>query len=149
MQIIRRWRFQRVSFRHAQQSARGRIGKRRIFKSAHHMHEGIGRAHLSQSLRTETFAAGFDELTWRPARIPVVSSLTGELLKNTPALRDFTARHPSTPIHWEQVLATLDRQGIRILYECGPGISLTQNGRFVSFDAAYINVKKVDRWCPA
>ena len=96
---------------------------------------------------TGAFAAGFDELTWRPARIPVVSSLTGELLKETPALRTFTARHPATPIHWEQVLGTLDRLGVRALYECGPGISLTQNGRFVSFDAAYINVKKAERWC--
>ena len=98
---------------------------------------------------TEAFAAGFDEMKWRPARIPVVSSLTGELLKEMPALRAFTARHPATPIHWEQVLATLDRLGGRVLYECGPGISLTQNGRFVSFDAAYINVRKAERWCPA
>ncbi len=93
-----------------------------------------------------TFAAGFDDLTWRPARIPVVSSITGALLRTPEELRLFTAAHPATPICWERVLATLDSEKIPILYECGPGISLTQNGRFVDFDAVYINIKKSAKW---
>lgn len=85
------------------------------------------------------------KLHWSPPLCPVVSSIDQGLLTTAEELRDYTARNLSTPINWERVAAALFGRGIARAIECGPGISLTQNGRFMPFHIDYVNIKNLER----
>lgn len=84
-------------------------------------------------------------LQWHPPLCPVVSSIDQGLLTTTAELVDFAAANLCTPINWERVAAALHGRGVSCAFECGPGISLTQNGRFMPFHIHYVNVKSIER----
>ncbi len=88
------------------------------------------------------FSNFLDTLAWQDPSIPVVSSIDQVLMQDADALKSFTAANLSTPIHWQHVVETLHAQNITRVIECGPGVSLTQNGRFFPFSMKYINGKK-------
>jgi [acyl-carrier-protein] S-malonyltransferase len=94
------------------------------------------------SERFRGFLAG---LRWRPAAVPVISSLDRRWLRAPEELADFTARNIAEPNSWRAVVAELYARGVRRLVECGPGLSLTQNGRFMPFELAYLNVRSAGR----
>jgi len=85
------------------------------------------------------------QLPWRAPLCPIVSTIDQGLLTSKDELLDFTARNICTPIHWERVAAALHARHISRVIECGAGISLTQNGRFMPFHLEYINIKTADR----
>ena len=88
------------------------------------------------------FLAG---LAWTDAARPVVSSIDQSLLAASGDLMDFAARNLATPISWRRVVERLAREGVARVVECGPGISLTQNGRFLPPGIAYVNVRRLAR----
>ena len=45
-----------------------------------------------------------------------------------------------------RVVEALQRDGVTRIVECGPGLSLTQNGRFITPSIRYTNAKKAGRW---
>jgi [acyl-carrier-protein] S-malonyltransferase len=93
-----------------------------------------------------TFAEFIHGLEWTDPACPVVSSIDQTLLKTAADLKDFAARNLTTPINWKQVVRAMERAGVTRIIECGPGVSLTQNGRFISSSMAYTNIKKARRW---
>jgi [acyl-carrier-protein] S-malonyltransferase len=87
----------------------------------------------------------FEGEPWSTAEFPVVSTIDGCLLKEPEPIRDFVAKHLATPISWQRAVQTLSDLGVTDMHECGPGISLTQNGRFLPFEMTCHNVKKAMR----
>jgi [acyl-carrier-protein] S-malonyltransferase len=85
-------------------------------------------------------------LEWTTPACPVVSSIDQTFLRTASELQDFAARNLTTPINWKNVVTAMEQAGITHIVECGPGVSLTQNGRFISTAIAYTNIKKARRW---
>ena len=94
---------------------------------------------------SRAFREFLDTLAWKEASCPVVSSIDQRLLVGVDELIDFAARNLGTPINWQRVVETMRHRGADRIFECGPGISLTQNGRFIDHAVAYINVKNIKR----
>ncbi len=94
------------------------------------------------SPRFHQFISG---LAWREPATPLVSSVDQELLTSAAQLRDFAARNLSSPISWRKVVARLQAGGVGRIVECGPGVSLTQNGRFLDPPLRYLNLKNLPR----
>ncbi len=94
----------------------------------------------------EAFAACTRDVQLKKAHPPVISTIDGAPLSEADDIRNFVMRHPAHPINWRNTVETLHRLGVDTLFECGPGISLSQNGRFLPFEMTYINVKKTAAW---
>jgi [acyl-carrier-protein] S-malonyltransferase len=95
---------------------------------------------------SEAFRVYTEKVAFRKTHYPIVSTIDGDLLSAADALVDFVSRHPTHPINWRDAISTLHRLRVNTLFECGPGISLSQNGRFLPFEMTYINVKKTAAW---
>jgi [acyl-carrier-protein] S-malonyltransferase len=94
---------------------------------------------------TPLFRTFLEKLAWRDAARPVVSSIDQRLLTRPPEFIDFVSRNLSSPISWRNVVLRLHGAGVAKIIECGPGISLTQNGRFMCQPIQYVNIKTIDR----
>jgi [acyl-carrier-protein] S-malonyltransferase len=94
----------------------------------------------------EAFRMYTQKVEFKKAHRPIVSTIDGSLLSEPDELLDFVTRHPAHPIHWQNTMVTLHHLGVDTLFECGPGISLSQNGRFLPFEMTYINIKKTAAW---
>jgi [acyl-carrier-protein] S-malonyltransferase len=81
-------------------------------------------------------------LSWRDAGIPVISSIDQKPLVKSGDLVDFIAMSLASPVHWHHVMEAIAAIGVTVVYECGPGISLGQNGRFIHNGLRYITIKK-------
>lgn len=84
-------------------------------------------------------------LKWNDARYPLISSIDRTLVENGDEVREFVASNICTPISWYHVVEKAAQCGTERIFECGHGISLTQNGRFSGFDLEYINIKNYKR----
>jgi [acyl-carrier-protein] S-malonyltransferase len=85
------------------------------------------------------------KLPWRNAETPIVSSIDQAMLFRAHDLVRFVAANIASPVNWRKVSETLAAQGMTTAYECGPGISLSQNGRFIDNPMRYVTVKKLVR----
>ena len=94
---------------------------------------------------SDRFRSFLETLAWKEASCPVVSSIDQNLLSSVEGLIDFAACNLTTPINWQRVVETMRDNGTQRIVECGPGISLTQNGRFIDGAVTYINVKNIKR----
>jgi len=95
----------------------------------------LGRA----SLRLRSFLEG---VALRAPRCPIVSSIDQRALLGAAEIRDFVARNLSTPISWVRVVGALGGLGAEVAIECGPGVSLAQNARFIEGALRHVGVKK-------
>jgi [acyl-carrier-protein] S-malonyltransferase len=80
-------------------------------------------------------------LIWNNPDHPVLSPVDQQELTKAEELRRFTSENLKTPINWQKVVESILARGITLMIECGPGIALTQNGRFISPQLRFINVK--------
>jgi len=87
------------------------------------------------------FARELDQIRWSEPAIPIISSIDQRILTTVEDLKKFTLENLFTPISWEQVVRALWRNGMRTVLECGPGISLAQNGRFMEFPLTWCTIK--------
>lgn len=94
---------------------------------------------------SRAFRVHLEGLTWRAPRCPVVCSIDQALLEDPAALKDFTAVNLSTPIHWQKVTEKLASLGAQWVLECGHGVSLTQNARFIPGAVRHVNVRNWHR----
>ena len=88
------------------------------------------------------FLRAIQDLSWRDAGIPVISSIDQKPLVKAGDLVDFIAMSLASPVHWHHVVLAIAAMGMATLYECGPGISLCQNGRFIQNGLRYVTIKK-------
>ena len=82
---------------------------------------------------------------WKRPVCAVVSSIDQEFLTEPGELIEFASANLSTPISWQKVVEALAGAGVARIVECGPGISLTQNGRFITGGLKYVNTRNILR----
>jgi [acyl-carrier-protein] S-malonyltransferase len=97
-------------------------------------------AYISEASRL--FLRAIRPMAWRDAVVPIVSSIDQKLLTSANDLVEFLSKNLASPVHWQKVAETIAATGVTTAYECGPGISLCQNGRFIPNHLRYITVKK-------
>jgi [acyl-carrier-protein] S-malonyltransferase len=90
----------------------------------------------------EILSRFLDTISWTTPRMPLISTIDQQLLTGETEIKGFIARHLSHPIHWHHTVEALHAQGINDIFECGPGISLTQNARFLPGKIRWISIKK-------
>jgi [acyl-carrier-protein] S-malonyltransferase len=91
------------------------------------------------------FARVLKDFSFNDAAVPVVSSIEQKPLVRAADLVEFIVKNFSSPVHWQKVIQTIAAMGVTTVYECGPGISLSQNARFIPDRLRYITVKKAIR----
>jgi [acyl-carrier-protein] S-malonyltransferase len=93
--------------------------------------------------------AGFRGLVaaqdWCEPRFPLVSTLDCRPLETPVELIDFVSRQAFEPIDWAALVRHLYGLGVSELYECGPGVSLTQNARFLPGEARWQNCRTLSK----
>lgn len=94
---------------------------------------------------TQQFRIFLQKLSWEPAMVPVISTIDQQVLSQPSELIEFVAGNLSMPIHWQKVIEKFAAMGIDHLAECGPGLTLTRNGRFIAVPMHYVNVKNMQR----
>ena len=92
---------------------------------------------------SKTLKIFLDTIEWNRPKVPFVSTINQQLLTSVDELKQFTADHLSTPINWYKTVELLYSNGFTQIIECGPGISLTQNARFIPGKAKWINTKNI------
>ncbi len=84
-----------------------------------------------------------EKYSWRDATVPVLSSIDRTPLVAAADLARFVSANIASPVNWQKVVEAVAATGVTTAYECGPGISLCQNGRFVENRLRYVTVKKL------
>jgi malonyl CoA-acyl carrier protein transacylase len=81
---------------------------------------------------------------WQRPRCGCISTLDGRVMHDPGELREFTVRHLAAAMDWHRVTRLLHADATALFIECGPGISLCQNARFVPGGAGrWINLKTI------
>lgn len=93
----------------------------------------------------EAFFSEVRALDWRPTRLPLLSTIDFREMRTTEELSDFVANQIFQPIDWAGTVSSLYDLGVADFYECGLGISLTQNARFIEGSAKWQNCKTLAR----
>ena len=103
--------------------------------------------HHPQFLKNATneFNTFIDKIEWKESFIPVISSITQELLVDIESIKYFIAQNLSQPINWQKVIEKIKAENNEFIAECGPGLTLTRNGRFIDADLKYINIKNIKK----
>ncbi|HMD67330.1 MAG TPA: ACP S-malonyltransferase [Chitinivibrionales bacterium] len=91
------------------------------------------------------FARVLKDFSFCDAAVPVISSIDQRPLVKPGDLVEFVVKNFSSPVHWQKVTETIAAMGVATVYECGPGISLCQNGRFIPNRLRYITVRRATR----
>jgi [acyl-carrier-protein] S-malonyltransferase len=74
-------------------------------------------------------------------RCPIVSSIDQRLLTAPGEIARFVAANIATPISWLRVVGALAALGADAIVECGPGVSLVQNARFIAGAPPHVGVR--------
>jgi [acyl-carrier-protein] S-malonyltransferase len=74
----------------------------------------------------EAIGRALSELSFRPARFPVVANVTAGLVTDGDTFRDLLTRHVVSPVRWERSMRTLAEAGFTTLAEAGPGQVLSR-----------------------
>lgn len=91
------------------------------------------------------FVRVLEDFSFCDAAVPVISSIDQKPLVKAGDLVEFVVKNFSSPVHWQKVTETIAAMRVTTVYECGPGISLRQNGRFIPNRLRYITVKRATR----
>ena len=73
----------------------------------------------------ERLAHAFAGVTWRDARVPLISNVTADPVSDAAEIRGLLARQVSAPVEWVASVERLAAEGVDTFVECGPGAALT------------------------
>lgn len=85
------------------------------------------------------------KFNWNDPSFPIISSVDRSINVDGVKILDLVVENTCTPISWFHVVEKCAQSGAENIFECGHGISLTQNGRFSGFELQYINTKNYMR----
>ena len=92
-----------------------------VLRTSHAFHS------RSMTAAAEAFKTCFEGVELRPARIPMLSNITGQLMSASEATDPARwARQIREPVRFDQCLSTLFLDKPSVLMEVGPGVSLSQ-----------------------
>jgi [acyl-carrier-protein] S-malonyltransferase len=90
------------------------------------------------------FSAAVEACSWQAPQVPLLSTIDQQELATVAALKRFVVAHLSRPIDWYATTRVLHANPAPLIVECGPGIALTQNARFVAGGSGrWINSKNI------
>jgi [acyl-carrier-protein] S-malonyltransferase len=92
-------------------------------------------------IATDDFLRMLKKIEWHPAAIPIVSTIDSHFISQPDDIQSFTAQHLGSAINWHAAVQRLYDSGCTRIIECGLGISLTQNARFMDGHATWVNTK--------
>lgn len=84
-------------------------------------------------------------LSWSTPQCPVLSTIDQRLLDQPEDLMELTALNLSTAIHWQRSVEAMAAGGIELVWESGPGVSLTQNARFIQGAPRHLSIRTAQR----
>jgi [acyl-carrier-protein] S-malonyltransferase len=90
---------------------------------------------------SERFAKKLADFHWKNTQVPIISTIDQQSILEIDQVIEYIAQNLSQPISWHDTIDCIEKMNIGRFAECGPGISLTQNGRFSNQQTAYINIK--------
>ena len=91
------------------------------------------------------FQPYINTITWNEPVFPIISTINQKILTTADELKSFVADHLISPINLYKTSEYLCDNYFDPIIECGPGISLTQNGRFIPNKARWINIKNCSK----
>ena len=91
----------------------------------------------------EPFERFLRTLPWTVAARPVLCPFDQLLWRRTDGLIRCVAQTPASPFNWLKTMGSMMEAGIDTVVECGPGISLTQNARFIAGLPPHVNLKNI------
>ena len=94
------------------------------------------------------FARFLETISWHRPAYPVISTIDQQPLTDQERIIDCIAHHLCNPINWQATVEFLYGQGIDTVFECGPGLSLTQNARFIHGNVQWINMRNIESRFP-
>jgi [acyl-carrier-protein] S-malonyltransferase len=90
------------------------------------------------------FTAFCGTIAWHSTAIPVIATTDHRLLRGADELRDYVTLQLASPINWFRTIEHIHATAVPYCIECGPGISLTQNARFIPGTARWFNSKNME-----
>ncbi len=88
----------------------------------------------------EKLAEAFGGVTWKDARVPVVSNVTAEPTSDAVMLRGLLAEQVRSPVEWVASVRRMAADGVDTFVECGPGSALSGMVRRIAAEATALNV---------
>ena len=86
------------------------------------------------------FSTFLDQLPWQPPECPVLSCIDQAAIVDVETLKQHVVANLATPIHWRLTVEAMVALKIGVVIECGAGISLTQNARFLVRSPRFVPV---------
>jgi [acyl-carrier-protein] S-malonyltransferase len=73
----------------------------------------------------------------------VVMNVPGDFVFSTDLIRKFLIAQVSSLTHWEQDIKAMDREGVSLYVEIGPGKTLTGMNKKIGVSGQFMNIEKV------
>jgi [acyl-carrier-protein] S-malonyltransferase len=73
---------------------------------------------------TDRLAEAFEAEAWRDARIPVMSNVTAEPVRDAGRIRSLLAEQVRSPVEWVACVRRMAADGVDTMIECGAGAAL-------------------------
>ncbi len=84
------------------------------------------------------------EVEIRDIRIPYLTNVTGDYVRDKGEVRDLLSRQVCSPVRWQQSVERMIADGIDTFVEIGPGKTLSGFMKRINKDVRVINIDKCD-----
>lgn len=91
----------------------------------------------------DALAEAFKSVSWRDARVPLVSNVSAEPERDAARLRNLLAEQVRSPVEWVASVRRMVAGGVDTFVECGPGAALTGMVRRIAPEGRTLNVADV------
>ncbi len=92
----------------------------------------------------EKLADELEHVALGDVKIPYVTNVTAELVKNTDEIKGLLARQICSPVRWQQSVERMIAEGVDTFVEIGPGRTLTGFLKKINKDVAAYNIQTVE-----
>ena len=99
--------------------------------------------HANLAPALPAFSRFLDQLAWQPPDCPVLSCIDQAAIVDVNVLKRHVTANLATPIHWRRTVEAMAARKISTVLECGAGISLTQNARFLACSPRFVPIGRV------
>ncbi|HHV59896.1 MAG TPA: ACP S-malonyltransferase [Clostridiaceae bacterium] len=85
-----------------------------------------------------------DKVNLNEMKIPVVSNVTADYVRDTSLVKNLLVKQVSSPVKWEASMRKMIQDGVDTFVEIGPGKALTGFMKRISKDVNCLNVEDID-----
>lgn len=92
----------------------------------------------------ERLAEHVNEVRLREPKAELVMNVTGGIVKGESEVRDLLIRQVTSPVKWQQSIETIEREGVDLYIEMGPGKTLAGFNKRIGVQAPTISIEKIE-----